>query len=375
LNSVGATIKKHWQLITFIICLLIFVWLIWKFMSVILPFIIGLIIAYFLLPIVRWLEKHLPGGKKHPGIKRVLVIIVVYFVVLIIIAGVVFYLYTVISSSTSRLWQNLPQLISGIVAWVQNLMAAVRLDVPASMLEQYDQAIQSAGVSLVGALRSGLGQGVSLVTTSASLFLGFLSLPLIVFFMLKDWDNLRDGIFNSLPPWVSEHARNTACILERVLGRYIRGQFIMSIIIGTLVFIMLTILKIEFAPALAVWAALMENIPMLGVWLSIIAGVSIALATEPSKAIWLVIGYVAIQQIENNLLVPKIQGSVMKMNPIYIILVSVLGAYLAGLVGFIIAVPITATVIELLKYFKLSVRQKNLSEQGDPVTRYNIYDD
>jgi predicted PurR-regulated permease PerM len=362
LASVGAVIRKHWQLITFILCLLVFFWLIWKFISVLAPFLIGLIIAYFLLPIVRWLEKHLPGGKKHPGIKRIFIIIGVYFVALIIIAGVVFYMFKTITSSTSLLWQNLPQLISDIVSRIQSFMAAIRLDVPASMVQQYDSTIQNAGVTVVDALRNGLGQGFSIAAASASLFLGFLSLPLIVFFMLKDWDNLRDGFFGIMPSWASEHTKNLASILERVLGRYIRGQIIMSSIIGILVFIMLTVLKIQFAPALAVWAALMENIPMLGVWLSISAGVLIALATEPSKIIWLIIGYVVIQQIENNLLVPRIQGSVMKMNPIFIILISIIGSYLAGLVGFIIAVPVAVTVIEILKYFRLSVRRKERTD-------------
>jgi predicted PurR-regulated permease PerM len=358
LNSVGMAIKKHWQLLTFIICLLILVWLIWKFIGVVLPFIIGLIIAYLLLPIVRWLEKRLPGGKKRPGLKRVLIIILVYFLALIIVAGIVFYLYKTVSSSTSLLWQNLPQLISDIVAWVQSFMASVRLDVPASMLQQYDEAITSAGVSGVNALRSGLGQGFSFLTASASLILGFLSLPLLVFFMLKDWDNLRDGFFGVMPSWASEHARNVAAILQKVLGRYIRGQIIMSAFVGVLVFILLSVLRIQFAPALAVWAALMENIPTLGFWLSIIASVAIALATSPEKALWIIIGLIAIQLIENNLLVPRIQGSNMKMNPIFILLVSVLGAYLIGLVGFIIAVPLTATAIELWKYFKRSIQQK-----------------
>ena len=140
--------------------------------------------------------------------------------------------------------------------------------------------------------------------------------------------------------------------MERVLGRYIRGQFIMSVIIGSLVFILLTILKIPFAPALAVWAALMENIPTLGVWLSILASVAITLATSPSKAPWVILGLVVIQLIENNLLAPRIQGSNMKMNPIFILLISLVGAYFVGIAGFIIAVPIAATVIELLKYFR-----------------------
>ena len=358
MNSVGAVIKKNWQLIAFIAILLIFIWLIMKFISVVAPFLIVLIIAYLLLPIVRWLEKHLPGGKKHPGLKRISIIVGIYFIGLLIIAGALFYIFTVVNSTTSLLWQNLPQLISNTVAQIQGLMAAIRLEVPASMLQQYDEAIASAGVTVVNALRDGLGRGFSMAAASAGLILGFLSLPLVVFFMLKDWDSLRDGFFGIMPSWASEHARNVADILQRVLGRYIRGQILLSIIIGVLVFIMLSIMKIEFAPALAMWAALMEFIPVLGPWLTIIAGVVIALATDPPKAIWLVLGYLVVQQLESNLLVPRIQGSVMKMNPIFIILLSLLGAYLAGLLGFMVAVPVAATVIELLKYFKRSAWQK-----------------
>ena len=358
MNSVSAAIRRNWQIITFIVGLLIFVWLIWTLISAVLPFLIGLIIAYLLLPVVRWLEKHLPGGKKHPVAQRISIIIGIYLIALILLAGMAFYLVTVVSSTASLLWQNLPQLISAIVARIQSLLAAIRLEVPASLLQQYDTTIENGGVIVVNALRNGLGQGFSMTVASTGLILGFLSLPLVVFFMLKDWDNLRDGFFGIMPSWASGHAKNVAGILERVMGRYIRGQIIMSFLIGSLVFIMLTILGIEFAPALAVWAALMENIPLLGVWLSIIAGVAIALATSPEKALWLFLGYIIIQLIENNLLVPHIQGSVMKMNPIFIILVSVIGAYLAGLAGFIIAVPVAATIIELLKYFRQSARRK-----------------
>jgi len=358
LTSGSAVIKKHWQLITFIVCLLLFIWLIGQFISVVLPFLIGLVTAYLLLPIVRWLEKRLPGGKKHPGAKRISIIIGIYLIGLILIAGMVFYMITIVNSTASLLWQNLPQLISGIMARIQGWMAAIRLEVPESMLQPYDQTIKDSGVMVVNALRNGLGRGFSMAAASASLILGFLSLPLVIFFMLKDWDNLRDGFFGIMPSWASEHAKNVAGILERVMGRYIRGQIIMSIIKGILVFIMLTVLRIEFTPALAVWAVWMDFIPYLGFLLSILAGVLIALATDPAKIVWLIIGYVIIEQIENNVLVPRIQGTIMKMNPIFIILVIVVGAYLAGLVGLIIAVPVAATVIELLKYFRLSARQK-----------------
>ena len=149
--------------------------------SVVLPFLIGLIIAYLLMPVVRWLEKHLPGGKKHPGLKRISIIIGIYFIGLVTIAGMVFYMITVVNSTTSLLWQKLPQLISDIVAQIQGLMAEIRLEVPASMLQQYDQTIKDGGVMVVDVLRNGLGQGFSMAAASAGLILGFLSLPMVVF--------------------------------------------------------------------------------------------------------------------------------------------------------------------------------------------------
>jgi predicted PurR-regulated permease PerM len=357
LNSIGLYIKKNWRVITFIIVLIILVLIIWKLITVLLPFLVGLVLAFLLLPAVHWLQKYIPGFKKHPNARRIISIVVIYVVGLVVLAALVFYMATTIRDSIGLFWQSFPNIAKEFISQIQDLLAGIRLEIPASLLQDYDNAIASAEHGLVNVLKSGLMRGASLAWTSASLLLGFLSLPLIVFFMLKDWDKLRDGFFYALPTWASEHAKNVVNILESVLGRYIRGQIIMSVIVGVLVLGMTTALRVPFAPALAIWAALMENFPLIGVWLSIIAGVIVAFANDPSKVIWLILGYVIIQQIENILLVPRVQGKVMKMNPIFIILASLTGAYLLGLVGFIIAIPVTVTIIQLFKYFK------NITEQ------------
>jgi predicted PurR-regulated permease PerM len=337
---------------TFVMVLIILALIIWKLITVLLPFLIGLILAFLLLPAVRWLQKYIPGFKKHPNARRIISIVVIYVLGLIVLAALIFYMATTIRDSISLLWQNFPNIAKDFIFQIQNLLDRIRLNIPASFLQNYDNAIASAEDGLVNVIKTVFTRGVSLVWTSVSLVLGFLSLPLIVFYMLKDWDKLRDGFFYALPTWASEHAKSVVSILENVLGRYIRGQIIMSVFVGALTLGLVTALRIPFAPALAIWAALMENFPLLGIWLSITAGVIVALATDPSKVIWLILGYVIIQQIENNLLVPRIQGQIMKMNPIFVIMVSLTGAYLLGLVGFIIAVPVTVTIIQLFKYFK-----------------------
>jgi predicted PurR-regulated permease PerM len=76
--------------------------------------------------------------------------------------------------------------------------------------------------------------------------------------------------------------------------------------------------------------------------------------SSSDKVIWVILGWVLIQQLENNLLVPKIQGVQMRINPALIIVISLLGAHFAGILGFIIALPLTMTIIEIMKYLRKS---------------------
>jgi predicted PurR-regulated permease PerM len=102
-------------------------------------------------------------------------------------------------------------------------------------------------------------------------------------------------------------------------------------------------------------------VPLIGPWLGGIAGVLVTLAVAPEKVIWVALGYVLIQLLENNLLVPRIQGSQMNMNPAFIIVISILGAHFAGILGFVIALPLTMTVVEIFKYLRNSTRDKTIS--------------
>ncbi|MFC1910506.1 AI-2E family transporter [Chloroflexota bacterium] len=92
--------------------------------------------------------------------------------------------------------------------------------------------------------------------------------------------------------------------------------------------------------------------PFIGPWLGGIAGVLVTLAVAPDKVIWVALGYVLIQLLENNLLVPKVQSRQMNINPAYIIVLSIIGAYMAGLIGFIIALPLTMIIVEIIKYLR-----------------------
>jgi predicted PurR-regulated permease PerM len=100
-------------------------------------------------------------------------------------------------------------------------------------------------------------------------------------------------------------------------------------------------------------------VPMIGPWLGGGLGVLVTLATAPEKAIWVALGYLAIQMFENNILFPRIQGSQMMIHPALVIVLSVLGVYLGGILGAIVVLPVTMATIKIIAYLRTSVSGKD----------------
>ena len=364
MSSVNAVIGRHWRLLVFILGLVFVFWLLWVLRSVLLPFIVGFILACLLLPIIRWVEKRLPGVGKKPKLKqlkRISIILVIYFLALAVIGLTVFYTITVIGKSLLSMAQDAPQLIpNGLNAITQWLKSFPILS-PPSIQQQIDVYSAQAGVALGNALEEFLMRGLVNIQSSSGMILGFVSMPVFLFFILKDWDKLRNSFSAATPTWTRTHAKNMFSIIQNVTGRYIRGQLLLGLVVGTCAFILLMVLRIDFALPLAVFAGITELVPLIGPWLGGGLGVLVTLAVAPGKVIWVALGYILIQLLENNLLVPKIQGSQMNINPAFIIVLSILGAHFAGILGFVIALPLAMTIIEIIKYLRKSTQDGKIS--------------
>jgi predicted PurR-regulated permease PerM len=355
-------IKKNWRLIVFILGLFICVSLIWAFRNVLMPFIIGFILAYLLLPIIRWVEKRLPGEGKKPQLKRVSIIIVVYVLSLAVIGAIVFYVIAVMGKSLLAMAQDAPQIIPNGLAMISKWLKSLSFLSSLSMQQQIDTWALQASVGLGNALQGFLTGGLEMVKSSAGMILGFAILPIFVFLILKDWGKLRDRFYAALPAWTREHAKSVFSILQHVVMRYIRGQLMLGLAVGICSAVLLFSLGIEFALPLAVLAGITEMVPMIGQWIGGGVAVIVTLSTSPEKVICVGVGYLVIQLIENNLLVPKIQGSQMQIHPALIIILSVLGAYVAGILGFIIVLPLTMTVLGIFRYLRDSARDGRFNQ-------------
>jgi predicted PurR-regulated permease PerM len=245
---------------------------------------------------------------------------------------------------------NAPQYISRGLYQLQQWAEFVRQQFPPEIQMQISEFLLEAGATLGEAVRNTFIRGISFVPTTFTLVFGFAALPIFLFYVLKDSDKLNEGFYSAMSPWLARHAKNIVVIIEGVLGRYIRAQLLLGFIVGYLVFIGLLILQIDFAPVLAVFAGVTELIPTLGPWIGGAAAVIITLALVPEKAIWVALLFFLVQMLENNLLVPRIQGGYLHVHPAAALFLLVIGTYIAGFWGLLLAVPLTATIIAIYKY-------------------------
>jgi len=276
-----------------------------------------------------------------------------------------YFIATAVIDASLTLAESTPFFISKSLSRIQEWLEIIRQQFPPEIRQEVDKALLEAGVGLGNAIRDAFVKGVANVPNTMGFFLGMGALPLFLFYLLKDSEKLKSNLYSGFTPRVAEHARNIVFIMERVLGRYIRAQFTLGLIVAYFTFIGLLILKIPFALVLALLAGIGELIPTLGPWLSGAVIAIVTLAVAPEKVIWVILLVLLIQLIENSLLVPRIQGGYLRIHPALLIFLLVLGAYIAGIWGLLLAGPLTATGIEIYKYVREHYQEEQISEPAE----------
>ena len=144
-----------------------------------------------------------------------------------------------------------------------------------------------------------------------------------------------------------ERVKGLIIQIEEKLGGWFRGQFFLSLVIGTLSYIGLLILGVPYALPLAVVAGVMEVVPVIGPIISAIPSILIALTISPLLGLAVAVMYFVIQQLENHLIVPQVMKRAVGINPLFVILAIAVGSRLLGFAGALLAVPI-AVVIQII---------------------------
>ncbi len=315
------------------------------------PFVVGLLAVYLLDIPVRWLARI--------GIRRPIAILLVYVVTVALFVGFLLLTITPLVNEILRFIEDLPRLAEQLNARLIDLSKVyARLEIPPGIRVWVDNLLRGIGqgggtgvdLSFLLPLLGGAG---SLI---AALF-GYVLLPVWVFYLLKDRPSLVAGFERSLP---STWRFDTLVVLrtvERVFGQWVRAQLVLGISVALLTFAGLEVLNRlvdpifgRYALLLSVIAGVLELLPIIGPIIAAIPAVLLAATAGFEPLIASLILYTLVQQVENNFLVPKIQGDAVEMHPAAVMFAIIIGGALGGLLGAILALPVAAAGRDVVRY-------------------------
>ncbi|MFC1901586.1 AI-2E family transporter [Chloroflexota bacterium] len=355
---------KHWRLVSLGLGIIVFLWVLYLLRIFIFPFAIGLVLAYLLMPLVYWLEEHLPPRGKWPSFKRVFSVLLAFVLLICIIGGLAYFIVTAVIDASIILLESVPYFFGKSLLELQVWFEGIIESLPLDIQQEVKRELIEGGVSVGQYIRGALMGAVSSISGTFSMIIGFVVLPFFLFYIMKDSEKLKKGFAAALPPAVAEHGRNVVLIVERVLGRYIRAQIMLGVIVAYFSFVGLLLLKVPFSLALALLAGVTEVIPTLGPWIGGGVAVIVTLAMAPEKTIWVAALFVGIQLVENSLLVPKIQSAYLRIHPAIMIFLLVFGAYIAGFWGLLIIGPLVATLVEIYDYIRDYYQSQQQAEEA-----------
>lgn len=335
--------------------------LFWIARGALIPFVLGIVIAYAIAPAIRAVEGRQVGGRR---VSRTLAIVLIYGVALACIVGLVWVILPPLLAQIRQLIAASP----GYLTRVQTLYAGIEgwylsLDLNPDLRREIDGWLGSASSAGLD-IAQDVGLGIASATTRTIGFVfGLLLVPFWVFYVLRDQHHLGTQILNLFPTAWRLTVRDLAVIADRVLGSYLRGQLTLMVSIGLAVLVAAFILGMTVSPTvgryallLGVVAGLTEAIPIVGPILGGAVGVGISVVDGPSAILWTLAAYVAIQQLENTLLVPKIMGDALELNPAILIIALAVGSQIAGLTGAVLAGPLTALAAVWIRYAQARLR-------------------
>ncbi|MFS0749235.1 AI-2E family transporter [Oceanobacillus sp. 1P07AA] len=326
--------------------------------TVVLPLVLSAIAYYLLNPLVNYLEKK--------NIKRIYSIFGLFIVIIGLLTVLIVSVIPVLREQIMSLIENLPPFINDIEDMVESLIGSQVLN-QSQILSSLDissfvSQISEKSLDLIDTAFSNIGGVIGTVT---EIVLAIVTLPFILFYLLKDGEKLPGYFLKFLPVSFRDQTYTVLKEMNTQISAYIRGQIIVAFCIGVLMYIGFTIIQLDYAPVLALIAAFTNVVPYLGPAIAITPALIVALVTSPFMLIKLIAVWTVVQLIEGKFISPQIMGRNLRVHPITIIFIILTAGNLFGVVGILLAVPgyaiLKVITTHLFEFFK---RRSNLYNEN-----------
>lgn len=291
-------------------------------------------IAYLLHPIVEQLhEQYMP---------RWLAISLIYLLFFGGVGYAIFKMYPIFLKQWKDLLSNVPQFVDTYRKWINDIYESTSY-LPEAIHDRMDTLlynVEKLGDGLVASIGDHVLSMVDWLLLVAVI-------PVLVFYMLKDYPLMKQAIWQWTPHAFREEGKQMVEDIDKSLGGYIRGQLLVCLFVGVISILALWLIGMKYSLVLGALMGITNVIPYFGPIIGAIPAIIIAVTVNTNMIFFVLLIVFMVQLIESNLLAPYIVGKSLHIHPLLIILALLIGGELAGILGLVIAVP-TLTILRVI---------------------------
>jgi predicted PurR-regulated permease PerM len=268
-----------------------------------------------------------------------------------------------------HLIDRMPDIISWFAAtaipWVEGKLGMQFPELDAASLtatvKTYWKEFASASMNVIGSVSAG-GQAL------LNLLMNFVLVPVVTFYLMRDWDNLMAGIRKLVPSRMAPTVSDLAREIDEVLGAFIRGQFMVMLALGMIYTLGLLAMGLDLAFAIGMLAGLLSIVPYLGTLVGVVAAL-VAASFQFQDLIHPLLALAVFgvgQTLEGMVLTPKLVGDKVGLHPVAVIFAVLAGGQLFGFLGILLALPVASALNVLLRYADAQYRSSHLFHIPEP---------
>ena len=308
------------------------------------PLVISIIFTYVLRPVVDFLAQ-----KKVP---RTAAILLIYLVAGVLIGVLILNIMPLLVSQMTAFLRQLPVYVTMFDSFLDHMSFVARV-LPNGMRVGLEKALQQAQSAFLGWLSGALVGVKSLIGGLISAFI----VPFLVFYLLKDYRLFTGLVVRLFSRKSQETVERILFGIDESLGRYVRGQLLVMVLVGVATLIGLLLIHMQYALLLSLIVALTNIIPYVGPFIGAAPALFMAFGVSHTMLWKVLLVNLVVQQLEGNVFSPWIMGKTMNLHPLLILLAVMVAGEVAGITGLIFAVPIVAVIKVIVEQIHREAKQ------------------
>jgi predicted PurR-regulated permease PerM len=318
---------------------LAFAGLVWLFSDILMPFVLGIVIAYLLAPTVNFLEKKTNLPRWSLCALILALFILVFTAIIVLIAPPLYQQISVFADNAPAYFDHLMNIASPYMTQLESYFESADQQSLQDTLKDSFSTILSTGSGMLG---KALTAGQALLSTISLLVLT----PLVAFFMMNEWPRIQKWIDDLIPKHAYETVTSLLKDIDSKLSGFIRGQLLVAVVLGISYAVALSLAGLQYGFLVGLVAGALSIIPLFGSTVGLLTSVIIAWfqSGEISYVGIIAAIFIAGQLLEGNVITPKLLGKSVGLHPLWILFALMAGGSLFGILGMLLAVPVAATV-------------------------------